>query len=105
MSEEVKDAGSTVSRAMLTSFAINGVMTLITLITFLFCILNVQKAISNSSGFSYLYSLRYSIFDEAVTEISVLLMTLLLTCGIDSYASASRQTFAFARDHDLPFSR
>jgi amino acid transporter len=105
MSEEVKDAGSTVPRAMLTSFAINGVMALITLITFLFCIPNVQEAISDPSGFPYLYSLRYSISDGAVTGISVLLLTLLLACGIDGYASASRQTFAFARDHGLPFSR
>jgi amino acid transporter len=105
MSEEVKDAGLAVPRAMLTSFVINGVMGLITLVALLFAILNVQNAAFDLSGFSYLYILRYSMSDGAVTGISVLLLTLLFSGGIDGHAFASRQTFAFARDHGLPFFR
>jgi amino acid transporter len=105
MSEEVKDAGLSVPRAMMTSFAMNGVMGLVTLITLLFCIPSVKDAVADPSGFPYLYILRYSMSDGAVTGITVLLLILLLACGIDADASASRQTFAFARDHGLPFSR
>jgi amino acid transporter len=105
MSEEVQDASFAVPHAMITSFVINGLMGLIILITFLFCIPNVSDAVNDSTGYPFLYVLRSSMSNGAVIGITMVLLLLILAASIDSVASASRQTFAFARDHGLPFSR
>lgn len=107
MSEEVKDAGMAVPRAMVTSFVVNGLMGLVILVSFLFCISNVSDAVNDLDfpGYPFLYILRSSMSDGAVTGITVLLLLLLLAAIINSDASASRQTFAFAGDRGLPFSR
>ncbi len=104
MSEEVKDAGLIVPRAMVTSFAVNGFMGLVMLITFLFCISSVSDALDHVSGYSFLYVLESSMSLGAVNGITVILLILILACNIDADASASRQVFALARDQGLPFS-
>ena len=107
MSEEVKDAGIVVPRAMITSFFVNGFMGLIALISFLFIIPSVEDALFDESGSGYplLYAMRYSMSDGATTGIAVVIVLLALCGNIDFNASASRQAFALARDHGFPFSK
>lgn len=105
MSEEVKDAGLIVPRAMITSFVISGLTGFITLVSFLFCIPNVLDALNDSTGYPFLYVLRLSMPNKAANGITVILLLLLLAAVIDSNTSASRQIFAFARDRGLPFSQ
>ncbi len=101
--KEVKNVDLCISRAMMTSFAMNDEMSLIILITLLFDILSVKNAIVDSSNFFYLYILRYFMFDEAVIEISMFLLILFLACDINVDAFVSRQIFAFVRDQNLSF--
>lgn len=105
MSEEVKDAGIVVPRAMITSFFVNGLMGLVALISFLFIIPSVEDALNDDSGFPLLYAMRYSMSDGATTGIVVVIVLLALCGNIDFNASASRQAFALARDHGFPFSK
>ncbi len=105
MSEEVKNAGLIVSRAMVTSFVINGLMGLIMLMTLMFCMPNVLSALQDFTTYPFLYVLRSSMFTEAVNGITLIVLLLITAGSIDGTASASRQAWALARDRSLPFSQ
>lgn len=104
MSEEVKDAGMVVPRAMMTSFFANGFMGLVVLISFLFSIQDLSDALNDKLGYPWLYAMRTSLSDGAVTGLTVVILLLALSSNIDFNASASRQAFALARDRGFPFS-
>jgi amino acid transporter len=105
MSEEVKDAGLTVPRAVVASFLVNALMGFVILTTFLFCIPNVSDAVNDTNfpGYPFLYVMSLSLSNGAVTGITVVLLVVVLAGNINSVASTARQTFAFARDCGLPF--
>ncbi len=103
MSEEVKNAGLIVPRAMVTSYLVNGSMGLIMLVTFLFCVPSVSEA--TTYPYPFLYVLQSSMSLGLVNGITILLLILGMVSNIDASASASRQAFALARDRGLPFSR
>ena len=105
MSEEVKDAGTVVPRAMITSFVVNGVMGFIALIAFLFAIPNLGDALSDPSGYPWLYVMRSHLSDSVTTGVTVVVVLLALAGNTDFNASASRQAFALARDNGFPFSK
>lgn len=105
MSEEVKDAGIVVPRAMVTSFFVNGFMGLVALIAFLFAIPSVYDALNDPTGYPFLYVLRSHMSDRATTGITVVILLLVLASNTDFNASASRQAFALARDNGFPFSK
>lgn len=104
MSEEVKDAGIVVPRAIICSYVVNGFMGLILLITYLFCIPSIDDALVDASGYPFLYVFRSSMSTGAVNALTALVLVLVISSNIDFGTSASRQAYAFARDHGLPFS-
>ncbi|KAK3115166.1 hypothetical protein LTR53_005765 [Teratosphaeriaceae sp. CCFEE 6253] len=85
MSEEVRDAGLSVPRAMIASILINAGIGFIALISFLFALPSIDDAINDPSGFP--------------------LLLLLMVSNVAYQASTGRQTFAFARDGGMPFSK
>jgi amino acid transporter len=107
MAEEVKNAGLAVPRAIVASFLVNASMGFVMLVTILFCIPNVSDAVNNENfpGYPFLYVMRLSMSDSAVTGITGFLLVIVLAGNINCMASCSRQTFAFARDCGLPFHR
>lgn len=104
MSEEVKDAGIVVPRAIITSYVVNGFMGLILLITYLFSIPSIDDALADPTGYPFLYVFRSSMSTGAVNALTVVVLILVIASNIDFGTSASRQVFAFARDNGLPFS-
>lgn len=104
MSEEVKDAGLVVPRAIICSYVVNGLMGLILLITYLFCIPSIDDALSDATGYPFLYVFRSSMSTGAVNALTTLVLVLVASSNIDFCTSASRQAYAFARDKGLPFS-
>lgn len=104
MSEEVKDAGIVVPRAIISSYVVNGFMGLILLITYLFCIPSIDDALSDATGYPFLYVFRSSMSTGAVNALTALVLVLVAASNIDFGTSASRQAYAFARDNGLPFS-
>ncbi|KAK5070157.1 hypothetical protein LTR64_001994 [Lithohypha guttulata] len=105
MAEEVQDSSIVVPRAMTWSFIVNIPSTIGLLLTYLYCMPSVSDAVSHSSGYPFLY-----VFQEATgsasgaTGLAIVILLLLAMITISAAASTSRQTFAFARDHGLPFS-
>ncbi|KAJ4144377.1 hypothetical protein LMH87_003261 [Akanthomyces muscarius] len=106
MSEEIEDAGIIVPRAMVWSFLLNVPFTFGLLLTYLFSIGNVEEALKDKTGFPFMYVFRESTGSvRGATGLTIVVLILLIMVTISSLASTSRQTFAFARDNGLPFSK
>ena len=74
-------------------------------ITFAFCIPDVDKAIYPTYVFTYIDVFYNSTQSRAAASVMAALITLMCLCStISAVATASRQIFAFARDRGLPFS-
>jgi choline transport protein len=106
MAEEIEDAGIIVPKSMVWTFLLNVPFTFGLLLTYLFCIGDVTQAIASPTGFPFMY-----VFQNATgtvggtTGMTIVILLLLIMITISSMASTSRQTFAFARDNGLPFSK
>src|SRR5689334_24093971 len=69
MAEEVKDAGRNVPRAMVWSFALNGLLGLFFVITYLFCLPSVEDALADPTGFPFLYVFRQAVSVNGVNTL------------------------------------
>lgn len=106
MSEEIKDASWVLPRAMMWTVFINGVLGYIMLITFCFCLGDVNSILSNPDVMPFVQVFLNATNSLAGTSIMTTIVIILTTCGcITNVATASRQLFAFARDDGLPFSK
>lgn len=106
MAEEVENASTVVPRAMVWSFTLNIPFTFGMVISYLFCMPSVEDALSDPTGFPFIYVFRQATGTSGGTlGMTVVILLLLIMITISSLASTSRQTFAFARDNGLPFSR
>ncbi|PSN74810.1 amino acid permease 2 [Corynespora cassiicola Philippines] len=104
MAEEIKDAGTTVPRAMLGSYLLNGALGIVFLISYMFVMTDVGAALEDVTGYPHIW-----VFSQAVSPAGVIglnvIPTVLIFAGTLTYnLSTSRQTWAFARDDGLPFS-
>ena len=106
MAEEVEEAGLVVPRSMVWTFLLNVPFTFGLLITYLFCIGDVASALASPTGYPFVYVFQNATGSAAATTgMTVVVFLLLMMITISTMASTSRQTFAFARDGGLPFSR
>jgi amino acid transporter len=80
-------------------------MAIILLLTYLFSIENVTDALNDPSGYPFIYVLGTAVSKAGVNGITILILLLVIFANISWNASTARQTFAFARDNGLPFSR
>jgi len=102
LSEEVRLAATSVPKAMMWSFCLNSLGGFIVLITFLFSLDSVENALADPTFYPYMYVFRQA-SDSGAIAITVLMILVFIFANTGSNASTSRQTFAFARDHGLPF--
>lgn len=106
MSEEIKDAGKEVPRAMMWSYFLNGALGLVFLVSYLFSIVDVPGAIndaSNGSGYPYMFVFTNAFSMPAFNTLSAIVVILIYAGTLSYNLSTSRQTWAFARDHGLPW--
>ncbi|KAF2726093.1 amino acid transporter [Polychaeton citri CBS 116435] len=106
MSEELKDASLNLPRAMMWATFFNGIMGITMLITFCFCIPNIDPVINTLTGnpiLQVVYNVTGSLAGTCV--LGTLLVCLTFFSTVTVIASASRQCWAFARDRGFPFSQ
>lgn len=105
MSEEIKDASLTLPRAMMWTVIINGSLGFIMLVTFCFCLGDVDTILSDSTVTPFVQTFLIATKSHAGTSVMTAILIILTIAGcITNVATASRQMFAFARDQGLPFS-
>ncbi|KAF8847927.1 amino acid transporter [Acephala macrosclerotiorum] len=105
ISEEVRDAGRYVPISIFWSYIVNGIMAIIFLITYLFSVSSVDDAINDPSGYPFIYVFQSAMSNSGVTALTILILLIVIAANISWNASTARQTFAFARDNGLPFSK
>lgn len=104
MSEETRDASVSVPRAMVGSYILNSALGLVFLVSYLFCITDVDSAVNDATGYPFLWVLRNFLALPGVNVMAALVIILIFAGTLSYNLSTSRQTWAFARDHGLPFS-
>ncbi len=105
IAEEVRDAGRYVPISIFWSYVANGVMAIIFLITYLFSIESVTDALDDPSGYPFIYVFKTAMSNQGVTALTIIVLIIVIAANISWNASTARQTFAFARDNGLPFSK
>ena len=89
---------------MWTAF-INGSLGFVMLVTFCFCLGNIEDALSTPTGYPFTQVFYALTGSHAGTSIMTCILIILTICGcICNIATASRQMWAFARDRGLPYS-
>lgn len=105
ISEEVKDAGVTVPRTMFWSYALNGLLGVIMLITYLFCITDLSAALNDPSTYPVLWVFQNTLARGGVNALAIIVLIMVFAGTVSFNISTSRQTWSFARDNGLPFSK
>ena len=103
MSEEVKDATIVVPRSVIISIIINGVLGFSMLVVMLFCVSDIEAALSTPTGFPFMEIFLQgteSVGGSAAMTSIIILLSFCAAVGI--IASASRVLWAFARDRGVP---
>lgn len=105
MAEELKDASRVLPSAMVWATFFNGLLGLVMLITFCFCLGNVDDVLNSPTGVPIIQVLYNSTGSMAGTTVLTVILILLSLIGtITCVAASSRQMWAFARDKGFPFS-
>jgi choline transport protein len=106
MSEELKDAGKTLPKAMISTAIFNGILGFVMLITFCFCVGNVDDVLSTPTGYPFIQVFyNATLSTGGASGMTAIMIVLSIFCGMTNMATASRQLFAFARDKGVPFSQ
>src|SRR5271155_3477088 len=103
LAEEVRDASSVLPKCMVWGYLYNAVLGLVMLITMLFTVGNLDDAINAASPFQNAFTNTGS--QGLNTFLTLFLFLLILSGNITAVTTVSRETWAFARDGGLPFSR
>ncbi|KAL1652546.1 hypothetical protein SLS61_004851 [Didymella pomorum] len=91
---------------MLGSLFINGVTGFAMLIAILYCIGDIEAALSTPTGYPFIEIFTYATRSvSGGTAVSALIITMFGACAISTLASASRQLWAFSRDNAVPNAR
>jgi amino acid transporter len=96
-----QDAGRTVPTAMIGSYLLSGVLSVIFLISYLFVIVDIEGAVNHPTGYPFLYVFTQAFSMEAVNALTAI-VTCLIFAGTLSYnLSSSRQVWAVSySSHD-----
>jgi choline transport protein len=88
---------------MITTAILNGVLGLIMTITYCFCVTDLNDALNSPTGYPFIQVFYSATGSKAgATAMACIPIVLLIAACISVLATASRQTFAFARDDGLP---
>ncbi|TGO90115.1 hypothetical protein BPOR_0078g00050 [Botrytis porri] len=103
MSEEVHNASTVIPWAMISSIVLNGVLGFALLIALLFCLGDIDVALTSPSGFPFIEIFRGATnSNAAATGMTLIIIFILLAAAIGIMATASRLLWSFARDNGVP---
>ncbi|KAI5363499.1 Putative amino acid/polyamine transporter I [Septoria linicola] len=104
LAEEVKNASLAVPRMMLATILLNGAMGFVVIITYVFCITDIEAVVGSTSVFPFVdvfYAATAS--RSGATAMACIPLVLTACTSLNAMAAASRQAWSLARDGGLPF--
>ena len=103
MAEEIENAALVVPRAIVLTYAFNGIFAFAMLIAALFCTSNATQALASPTQYPYMEIFLQGTGSVAGATTMAAIVTIMSVCSLISYiAAASRQVWSFARDHGVP---
>ena len=90
---------------MVYSYTINAALGLVMLITFLFMLVDLDSANNDITGFAILWVFKNTVSTGGVNALGVVLTIMVFAGTVSFNISTSRQTWSFARDNGLPWSK
>ena len=106
LAEEVENAALNIPRAIVAGMCINGAIGFAMLITALYCLGDPKSVIDTATGFPFLQIFLNSVKSTAgAIGMGVVVLILTWMCALGITTTASRMTWAFARDKGTPGSR
>ena len=105
LAEEVRNATRNVPWAMVSTVVLNGVLGFAVVIAFSFCILpTFESALTSPTGYDFIEVFYSAMGPTGAAGLTAILIMLMWFATFGFLATASRQTWSFARDGGLPFS-
>ena len=105
LAEEVRNASTVVPWAMISTILLNGALGLAISIAFSFTLGDLETDLMSATGYDFIQVFFGATNSRAGSSVMTAILIVLVTCASFGFlASASRQTWAFARDKGLPFS-
>ena len=105
LAEEVRNASTVVPWAMISTILLNGALGFAICIAFSFTLGDLQTDLMSATGYDFIQVFFGATKSRAGSSVMTAILIALVTCASFGFlASASRQTWAFARDKGLPFS-
>ncbi|KAF4993990.1 hypothetical protein FGRMN_6121 [Fusarium graminum] len=105
MSEELRDASSTLPSSMILTTVFNGALGWIMVITYCFCIGDLEEVLATPTGQPFMqvfYNSTQSV--SSATAMASFIIAMTAFSNLTFVATSSRQLYAFARDNAVPFS-
>ncbi|KAI4239889.1 MAG: hypothetical protein L6R40_005441 [Gallowayella cf. fulva] len=104
ISEEVRNASKTIPRIMLATAIGNGTLGFVMLVTFCFCIGDLEQVLETPTGYPFI-QVFYNATNSTGGATTMVCIMVILTqfCAVTNMTTASRQLFSFARDRGTPF--
>ncbi|KAH9903775.1 amino acid/polyamine transporter I [Xylariomycetidae sp. FL2044] len=104
MSEELRDASATLPKSMIWTTVFNGGLGWVMIITYCFCLGDLQAALSSDTGYPFLEVFRTTTQSASgATAMASFIVVMTIFSNLTMVATASRQLYAFARDQAVPF--
>lgn len=99
MSEETRDASSTLPKAIMGSVLLNVTLVFIMSVTICFCLGNPNAAADTVTGYPFIQMFLNATGSYAATNVLTAIPTIMLAgCAFSEVAASSRQLWSFARD-------
>lgn len=90
---------------MVWTLILNGSTGFIMIVTFAFCVGDIDKVMETKTGFAFIQVfLNATGSVKAASGMTSVIMVMQFCAAISNVATTSRQIYAFARDRGLPFS-
>ena len=103
IAEEIEDAATTVPRSMWISTVLNGALGLAMIIAILFCMGDPKTALNGPNEYPFIDIWAYMVGSAGGATAMAVIITAMFGFGcIGILATASRMTWAFARENGLP---
>ncbi|KAB5555054.1 amino acid permease [Coniochaeta sp. 2T2.1] len=105
MSEEINNASVVLPKAIMWAAVVNGTLGWVMVITFAFTLGDLFAILHTPTGYPFIQVFYNATNSKAGTSIMTAIVIVNITSAcISTVATASRQTWSFARDQGLPFS-
>ncbi|KAK1750187.1 putative amino-acid permease [Echria macrotheca] len=105
MSEELRNAGKSLPRAMIASTLVNGAMGLVMIVTFCMLLGDLESVVNTPTTQPFIQVFYNAVQSTGGATAMTCIMVVMSVCSVvNIIATSSRQLWAFARDRGVPFS-